>query len=94
MFSKRSAIVLLIGFNLLLLAGLFFSVSSIPSALAQGGAGGGGFVSVTAKAAARTFDVLYVLDSKDHKLYAYYPTGGIGSMLVHTPPRDLRVDFE
>ena len=49
---------------------------------------------MTAKAAARTFDVLYVLDTKDHKLYAFYPSGGIGSELVHTQPRDLKADFE
>lgn len=94
MFSKRSVIVLLVGLNLLLVAGLIFSVSSLPPAFAQSAARGGGFVSVTAKAASRLYDVLYVVDTKDHKLYAFYPSGGVGSNLAWSEPRDLRQDFE
>lgn len=92
--SKPSLIVLLAGLNLLLLAALLLSASNPPQAFAQSRGKTGEFVAVTAKAPARSYDVLYVLDSREQLLYAFYPTRVAGGQLTWSPPRDLRKDFE
>lgn len=92
--SKRSLLVFLAGLNALLAAALFASAYSLPAALAQARGGRGGLVSVTAKAPGQTFDVLYVLDSQDQKLWAFYPTGNATRPeLKPAAPRDLKADF-
>lgn len=92
--SKSWAVVLLTGVNLLLLAALVLSASSPPAAFAQARGRAGNFVAVTAKASARSYDVLYVVDSSEQLLYAFYPNRGAGSKLNWSAPRDLRKDFE
>ncbi len=93
MFGKRSAIVTLVGLNLLLLAALILGSYSLPAVYAQGGARPGDFACVTAKAAGQTYEVLYVLDVPAHKLYAFHPTRGHTNQLAATAPRDLARDF-
>ena len=92
--AKPCVIVLLAGLNLLLLAALLLGTSSLPQAFAQARGKAGEFVAVTAKAPARSYDVLYVLDSSEQLLYAFYPTRMAGGQLTWSPPRDLRKDFE
>lgn len=92
--SKPCVIVLLAGLNLLLLAALLLSASTPPKAFAQARGKMGEFVAVTAKASARSYDVLYVLDSREQLLYAFYSTRGAAGQLTWSAPRDLRKDFE
>ncbi|GAG39493.1 unnamed protein product, partial [marine sediment metagenome] len=47
MFSKRAAVVILVGVNLLLLAALLIGSYSLPTAFAQSGARAGDFACVT-----------------------------------------------
>jgi len=93
MLTKRSWIVLLGGFNLVLAALLVAGLVTLPSAHAQGGARPGDLVTVTAKAASRNFDVLYMLDTTTGKLYAYYPANPQAKTIAHTASRDLVQDF-
>ena len=93
MLTKRSAIVLLVGLNLFLLAALVIGSYSLPAARAQSGARAGDFVCVTADAAGQEYDVLYVLDLPARKLYAFYPTSARANQLVAAAPRDLERDF-
>ena len=92
--AKHCAIVLLAGLNLLLLAALLLSVSSPPKAFAQSRGKTGEFVAVTAKASARSYDVLYAVDSSEQLLYAFYPKRAAAGQLAWSAPRDLRKDFE
>lgn len=94
MFSKRSAIVLLVGLNMLLFVALLSQSALIPQSYGQPGAQGRDLVSVTAKAAGQSYDVLYVLDVAQQKLHALYPSPAPRSRLVAAPPRDLTKDFD
>lgn len=91
--TKQSVIVLLSLVNLVLLVTLVLGSYSTPTAFAQGGARPGDFISVTAKAAGQSYDVLYVLDVRDRKLFGFYPSAPPRSTLVATAPRDLTLDF-
>ena len=93
MFAKRSLITLLVGLNLLLLVVLMIGSYSMPSAFAQAAKRPGDFIAVTAKAQGQAFDVLYLLDSGDHKLYALYPTSLQRKQYAAVQPRDLKKDF-
>lgn len=93
MFTKRSAIVALVGLNVALAVALLASALSLPTALAQAGVRRGDFVAVTAKAAGQSFEVLYLLDVPSRKLHALYPGNTPRNKLVATPPRDLAEDF-
>ena len=94
MFRKRSTIVLLIGVNLFLLVALLSQIVSLPTAFAQRGGRGGSYVSVTAKGARQTYDILYVVDASDSKLYGLYPNRVTGGRLITTAPRNLKADFQ
>lgn len=89
--SKRFVIVVLAGLNFLLLTALLLSISSPPNAFAQAAGKRGEFVAVTAKAASRSYDVVYAVDTSEQLLYAFYPDG---AKLGWSQPRDLRKDFE
>ena len=93
MFSKRALIVLLIGINVLLFVALVVGSYSLPTAYAQVSPSGSRLVCVTAKAAGRSYDVLYTVDFPTHRMYAFYPSGGRTERLLATPPRDLPKDF-
>lgn len=93
MLTKRSWIVLLGGLNLVLAALLVAGLAALPSAHAQGGARSGDLVTVTASAASRDFDVLFMLDVPARKLHAFYPANPQAKTIVHAPPRDLVQDF-
>ena len=93
MYTKRSLITGLVGFNLLLLILLVLSSYSSPSVLAQGGGNRGSFITVTAKASGQSYDVLYVLDVSSRKLHALYPSSARSRKYLHTPYRDLVSDF-
>jgi len=92
MLTKRSWIVLLGGLNLLLGALLLGHMVRLPAAHAQS-ARPGDFVTVTAKTTGRNFDVLYVLDVPQQKLYGLFPGNPQTRQLVSTRPRDLNEDF-
>ena len=94
MLTKRSVITLLLGLNLLLMAGLVIASTSLPVAYAQAGARPGDFVCVTAKAAGQSYDVLYLLDVRERKLHALYPASAARNPLVPALPRDLAADFQ
>jgi hypothetical protein len=94
MFKKRSAIVLLVGLNLLLLVLLLIGSYSPAVAYAAGGAGrAGDYICVTAKAAGQSYDVVYVLDRPERKLHAFYPQSVQSRKYVHGAVRDLALDF-
>jgi len=94
MFSKRSLLTLLVGLNLVLLVLLFMGSYSGPAAFAQSArGGGGGFVSVTAKAQGQAYDALYLLDASAQTLHAFYPTNVQQKRYVPVQPRDLSADF-
>jgi len=93
MFTRRSAIVALAGLNVALLAALLLQTFSLPTALAQAVARRGDFVTVTAKAAGQTYEVLYLLDVPSRQLHALYPGLTPRNKLVAVAPRDLAEDF-
>lgn len=94
MFTKRACIVFLAGVNLLLFAMLLSGVVSLPKAFAQRATGAGGsFLTVTAKPSGQTYDVLYALDSADHKLHALFPGDMRSRKLSYGGFRDLARDF-
>ncbi len=91
---KRLIIASLAILNGVLLAALLASASSLPRALAQSGQGGrDDFVSITAKSGNQSFDILYVLDSKERKLHAFYPKNVQTAELAYGQFRDLKADF-
>lgn len=92
--TKRTAITVLLGLNLLLLVALLSSVLKLPTAFAQAGGRRGGFVCVSAKAAGQSYDVLYALDLSSRKLHAFHPASTRGkTTVIHADTRDLAVDF-
>lgn len=92
MFTKRSAIALLVGLNLFLLAALVMEAVPAPTAFGQVGARPGDFVCVTARAGGATYEVLYVLDVPGRKLFGLYPPGQ-DRQLKASRPRELDKDF-
>jgi len=99
MVTRRSLVVFLAGVNLLLLTVLLIGSYSVPAAFAQAGGQPGGqvgeFVAVTAKAGGGAFDVLYILDRREQKLYPFYPTDVHGGQYASAAFfRDLAKDFK
>ncbi len=94
MLTRRSGIVLLAGLNLFLLGLLIAGTYSPNAAFAQAGGRSGGFLTVTAKAAGQSYDVLYVLDVPGKKMHAFYPKRGQGRKYAYGKFRDLKADFE
>jgi len=72
MISKRSAIVALVGLNLLLAAMAILGSYSLPTAYAQTRGQGGDFLAVTAQPGGSSADVLYLMDLENRKLHAFY----------------------
>ena len=91
MFTKRSAIVALIGLNLFLLAVLLIGSYSLPSAVAQARGRAGDFVCVTVQATGQSYQVLYVLDAPRRQLHAFVPT--VQRKLAYAGFTDLKRDF-
>ena len=91
--TKRTTIAMLVGCNLLLFALLFTQIASLPGAYGQVGGRSGDFISVTAKAAGQTYDVLYLLDVPARRLHAFYPDSPQARRLMEVPFRDLAADF-
>jgi hypothetical protein len=93
--TKRTIIGLLAGLNLVLLLALVLSLSWLPPAYAQARPGGraGDYVMVTAKAAGQSYDVLYVLNVPERKLFALYPANVQTKQLAEGGFRDLSKDF-
>lgn len=92
MFTRRALIVLLAGINVILLVGLLAANIAPSAAFAQAGSPGG-MACVTAKAAGRTYDVVYLLDSAQHKLHAFYASNPQTKKHVHAGFRDLAQDL-
>ena len=78
----------------MLLIVLMIGSYSMPTAFAQAADRPGDFVAVTAKAQGQAFDVLYLLDSKNDKLYALHPTNLQSKQYAAVRPRNLAKDFE
>lgn len=93
MATKRIAVVLLVGLNLALAAAMFCSTPRAPAAFAQAGVQPGSYLAVTAKSEGQSYDVLWVLDLADDRLYAFFPSQPNVRSLQVTEPRDLTVDF-
>ena len=73
MCMKRFVITALVGLNLFLLAVLLIGSYTLPAAQAQSGGRAGDFLTVTALAAGQAYDVLYVVDVPNRKMYAFAP---------------------
>ena len=94
MFTRRPLIALLAGVNVLLLLALLAGTHSPPAAYAQGGMRAGGeYLTVTAKVAGQTQNVLYVVDVRGRQLFAFYPAAANTTQLGAIGPRDLAKDF-
>lgn len=90
---KRTLIVVLAGLNVFFLALLLAGQYSLPAAYGQAGGRAGDFVCVTAKAAGRSYDVVYVLDRPEKKLHAFYPADVQSRKHVYAGFRELEKDF-
>lgn len=91
---RRLVVSALIGLNVLLLLVLLAESNSLPRALAQrASAGGGEFLTVTAKAIGQTHDVLYLLDVSQDKLHAFFPKSVQSKQMEYAKFRDLKADF-
>jgi len=90
---KRSLIAILTGINVVLLILLVSSIAPLPTAFAQAGRGGGGYICATAKPSGRTFEVFYMIDLAARKLHAFYPASPQSKQFAHADPRDLDKDF-
>ncbi|MEK6676476.1 MAG: hypothetical protein AABZ47_12595 [Planctomycetota bacterium] len=94
MVRKQSLVTLLVIANAVLLLALISQNSWLASAWAQArGSGGGDYVCVTAKANGQSYDVLYVLDSDQKRLHAFFPPNIQTRELVYAQSRDLKQDF-
>lgn len=92
--TKRSVIAWLLCANGLLLGAVLIFASALPTANAQRGGMAGDYVCVTAKAAGQSYDVLFLLDVRNRKLNALYPTAPNRKTLASAKPRDLITDFK
>ena len=92
-FGRRTLLALLIGLNAILGALLLLEMTSLPAARAQGGNLRGDFACVTAKPLGQSYDVFYMLDVRERKLHALYPSRGRQMKYVQAPPRDVAADF-
>ncbi|HOB74081.1 MAG TPA: hypothetical protein PKG54_06095 [Phycisphaerae bacterium] len=94
--TRRVLIVLLAGLNLFLLACLVFTAYSPPSAFAQALPRAGDYLMIAAQTEADN-DVLYLIDSKARRIYAFrttYPRmPGTPFRFVALAQRDLSADF-
>jgi hypothetical protein len=94
--TRRLLIVLLAGLNLLLLALLVFTAYSPPSAFGQALPKAGDFIMVSAETEPHN-DVLYVVDSRARRMYAFrttYPRmPGSPARFTLVAQRDLTMDF-
>ena len=91
--TKRFWICSLLGLNLLFGAGLLISTIPMNGAYAQAGRGGGDYLAVTAKAAGKNFDVLYLLDLSNQRLHAFYPGLPQKNEILRSEARDVKKDF-
>ncbi len=92
-FGRRTLLALLIGLNAVLGASLLLEMTSLPAARAQVGSPRGDFACVTAKPLGQSYDVFYLLDVRERKLHALYPSMGRRLNYVQAPPRDVAADF-
>lgn len=94
--TRRVLIVLLAGLNLFLLASLVFTVYSPPSAFAQALPRAGDYLMLSAQTETDN-DVLYLLDSRARRLYAFRTTfprmPGTSARFALLAQRDLTADF-
>lgn len=94
MLSKRALVTALVGLNVLLLTALLMQAAAPPTAFAQAGGGGGPMISVTAKAAGQSYDVVYLLDVQQDRLHALYVDNFQARKLGQAKFRDLKADFD
>jgi hypothetical protein len=89
--GKRFAVAALTAVNAILVLLLVAQAAPMPTAVAQPGRAGGGYVCATARVAGRTYEVLHMIDLTTRRLHTFYPDGG--KMVFTAAPRDLDKDF-
>ena len=89
--SKQAMIVVLVGLNLFLLAGILFTVGSPPAAMAQRVGGAGNYLMVAAEVQ-DNYDGLYIFDLSLRRLHAFTTKKG-SNKLEFRDSRDLGQDF-
>lgn len=94
MSGKRVLVTALVGLNLLLLLALLMQTTAPSAAFAQAGGGGGPFLSVTAKAAGQSYDVVYLLDVQQDRLHALFVDNFQARKFGQAKFRDLKADFD
>ena len=94
MLSKRALVTFLAFINVFLLGLVLATAVSMPSARANSGRAGGPYACVTAQPAGVSYDVLYMLDTNNRKLYAFHPSNAQGTRIAQVQPRDLGKDFQ
>lgn len=93
MSRKRSAIVALLGLNLLLLAGLFITGFELPKAQAQGRGRPGDYLMATCRIR-EELDALIMINTQQGGLFVWVPKEASGVVkLVPTGARNLYHDF-
>jgi hypothetical protein len=94
--SKRAIILLLVGFNLALLAAVVLSAYTPSQAFAQGLARSGEYILVAAEVE-QSNSAIYLLDLRTRQLHAFRSTfpraGGEVVRIAHLHTRDLVRDF-
>ena len=91
--TKRFVIAALAALNAVLLLLLIAQAAPMPTAMAQAGRpGGGGYVCATSRAAARTYEVLHMIDLATRRMLTFYPDSN-GKIISTAEPRDLDKDF-
>jgi len=91
--GRRRVVAGLLVLNVVIAAALLLSIYRVPAAFAQAGIERGEFICASAKATGFSYDVLYVLDLKDHRLHAFHPGIPRTRKLINVPSRDLLADF-
>ena len=89
--SKHTIIVVLVGINLFLLAGIVFTVGSPPAAMAQRVGGAGNYIIVAAEVQ-EDYDALYVFSLAQRRLHAFVTKKGTNK-IEFQDSRDLVQDF-
>jgi len=91
--TKQFVLVSLVAVNAVLVFLLVGQAAPMPTALAQAARpGGGGYVCATAKAAGRTYEVLFMIDLATRRMHVFFPDNS-GKLITTDEPRDLDKDF-
>ncbi len=90
--SRHTIIVVLVGINLIFLAGIVLSVTSPSAAMAQRVGGAGNYMIVAAEVMDGN-DAVYVFDLPERRLHAFTVKKGTPPRIELRDTRDLSQDF-